>query len=377
MKNQNTALFVLVLICALVIALSGVVDLSIGDNYTILDARYYIQIAEEFPDISEKIEHPFAYRILGSILATLLPFNLATNFLILQTLAGFLLAFACYYFLTKAGFSPLYSLTGSLILLFSKKVFPRLMWDIYQLNDTIAAIFYFLIFAELVSQRRIWLLSIYLSISLLAREAGMIILPVLLLSFYESDKKVKLTHLFPLVIPVLVFILLRIFIQDTGNADYFSLLLRYLNYKAESPLVFIYAVFSTFTPFWLLLIFDYRKSVLLLKKKPEYILLLILSIIMLLFAAEVGRLLIIAFPAYLYVLVNILREYFGEKPVGKDLIILAAILFIAFLSIINSRHGLIPFPFENLETLYQVSLTILVLIIVFLKGRKNRILSLN
>lgn len=188
------------------------------------DHHWYIAMAL---DPFKPVNAPFTYRILPSLIAWLLPFELTINFQIITLISLFCTGIILYD-LYRQYFDALLAFTG-ITLFFSLEFAARFLFYDFWLPDALAFFFMTLCFWA-ITKSKLVTYSLSLTIGVLCKEIVLFKIPVFLIYEFSREKitKESLFRVIKGIAPaLLLFVVLRILFvpaPQIDNYDYFLLL---------------------------------------------------------------------------------------------------------------------------------------------------------
>ncbi len=176
-------ILILLAVFALMAVVYGRIDFTV-EPYSSCDLVYYRQMASCSPNLDPEVQRPFAYRFLGPLVAGAMPFDDPTNFYILMIILSGCLVILFYFMLRLAGLSGDISLTCTLFFIANKYAFGLPMWDYFQVNDQLSMCMSIVMLIS-IWRRRWSAYGIALAIGVAAREAAILMIPVMFVYLLE------------------------------------------------------------------------------------------------------------------------------------------------------------------------------------------------
>lgn len=225
-----------------------------------MDFVKYRVMAAAAPNVSASVPSPFAYRIAGPWLAGMLPLSDALAFRLLNGGAAVLLLLGLYSWMRASGVSAKVAALMTGVLAFSKATLGFLLWDYFQLNDTITLAL--LCWTVVALMRRRWLLAwALLLVSVLFRESLLIMIPAVVWLAWESreTRRTKLICAAGVCLMVVEYLVLHHAIPTLGGAP-LSTAVRAYAFKYLRPGNLFRLVFNTYVPLSLVPLLFWRQS---------------------------------------------------------------------------------------------------------------------
>lgn len=329
------------------IGLSGQIEYWMPE-YSNMDQVYYRNMANSAPDLNFAIIQPFVYRILAPWVAGVIPINLEISFYFLNMFSLIGLALLIYKFLVTFNLENRVAFALTACFVFNRYFFQFLAWNYFQIVDTLSLII--IVYSFLLINSKKWLrLSLILIIGVLIKETVLIIIPTafayLYWKDYEKKDYMKLTMVS--LIPIIVFIFLRILMQPVGGENIVTQLTtgitRFFTFEA-----FIKKFIIAFTPFGLIPFF-FHKTLLEYIKKHKYVLVYFSLVLFVSAFGDFERLMAPLAPFYLLFIGEIIQKFLNEKENKDDLkTFLLYMMAISFIASFYHIWGLLPLPGENI-----------------------------
>jgi len=183
--NPRYSRFTIILILTTLIGIYfyGEID-YLDSDYRLWDLQDYKVMAENSPNLKEnvtldKLRQPFVFRITGPFLSGLLPFEIITNFKILNILFSLTLSLLTFYYLLKLNVEIKIALILTIFYVFNKYLFGFPVWNYFHLNDILVQIIITLLFLIIYEDNFHPIkYSFVLVIGAFTKETAMIMFPV-------------------------------------------------------------------------------------------------------------------------------------------------------------------------------------------------------
>ena len=186
MKVEKSHIFIIILVLAAVAFSYGEIDPVAAQN-TFPDLVHYRDMASYSPGLPHNVEQPFIYWILGPYIAGLLPFSTPMDFKVLELASAAVLLILFYLYLCRLNIESSTSLLVAIFLLCNKFFMGVMLYNYFQVNDTLGLIFILLMFWSL--QERKWtIFGTALFLGAMTRESSLIMIPTSL--FYLLEKRI-------------------------------------------------------------------------------------------------------------------------------------------------------------------------------------------
>jgi hypothetical protein len=332
--NKNRVYAVLIIIFVLLIA--NIIIQKDINKFGGSDKDYYIQMASEpFGNDELNMHPPFAYRIGFPSLVFMINFfidDLDLSFWLLTNIILFLTMYLVFYYLDKIkDFSKKQAILGVILFALIPYLLIFNLYDFY-LVDSLLFLFIILFFILFESRYKYRLFFIFLIISLgvFVKEYILFLIPVFY--FYELgfkdkklfDKTIFLRTILLGLIPLLIFILLRMFIPVIGGEKYISSILfdwsRLWSGLFNNIFLKTYFMFSLF---WIFISLNFKNIILLFKERKDYLVILILTFLAGLLVTDFHRVFVYIFPIIIPLMIVNICEKWSKY---KNLILLVFIL---------------------------------------------------
>lgn len=366
LKTHRKYLALLLLAFIIMLFFYGRIDYS-SDSFRNWDLKHYDAMAEAAPAINHNIPQPFAFRILGPILAGLMPFQTDFSFYILSLIAVLSLLILLYYYLIEHGVSCAIALVITVALLCNPYFIGLNIWDYFQLNDTLALLT--ILLAYIFIEKHQWFyLAVTLALGALARETWILIVPAgYMLLFQSRFGRCKfLPYTLSIFPAIIIAIIIRIYIDPVGGhslPDAFKMHAEKLFHPGPWGGLTINSILPL-TPIPLIF---YNRAFEFLRSRPDCILIYILVFISALFGSDNERLMAPAFIA-----IYPLAGYLLTKIAFRGRIFTGILLLLIFLNSFHLIYGRYTFPDETTMKLVRLGLLAATFILfLFFKGYRS------
>ncbi len=318
------------------------------------DLTQYRQMAQAVPSLATDVRQPFVFRLLAPYLVGLLPLTDVDGFRLLSLISTMGLATLFYFFLLDVGLEPKFALLGVLFLLFNKLWWGFLVWDYFQLNDTLTYLCILVCF--LAIRRGQWLLfGSFLWLGGLAKEVAVLVAPATLVYLWEQkrlQREGKLA-LFAAVPCVATLIALRLLIDRPGNTLYQSFLI-FSPIKVLSLEAWFRQLINAYVPFTFLPIIFYKDTLRFFSDK-KFLLLFTLSVYFsTFFGIDSERLLMPLFLVFYWLISSLLQMR------ANDYLLFYTCLLCSFFA--SFHHEITRFSFLTKTMSWTITLGTLVLV---------------
>lgn len=369
-RLENKYLLIIFLSVAISTLLSGSIEYWLL-KYSATDQIYYREMAESAPLLNFNIPHFFAYRILPAWIAGIIPGDVPFGFRLMNIIFLFLLSYSFYFLMNKLGLRENISVLLTFIFVFNRYFFQLQAWNYFQLSDLMSNTIIFCMLLALISGRYL-LLGLLFFIGIMCKETVLVIIPVSIIWFYQTEKRPKeYWKILLFSIPaVALFFVLRLFIPTIGNEN---LLLQSVeeSYKYLNPIVWIKVLVVPFLPFSLLPIIFYKEFAGFVKSKLFLVTLFAFVILTAVLGYDFERLITPAAPAF-YFFVGVIYEKYFKSGDAQSKILISVTLLLAFANSFYHLWGNIKLP-NSTVTIIE-SLFILILnsaVFIYVKRRSN------
>lgn len=360
----------MVVITVLMIILYGKIPFA-SEPFSAWDLADYQKIALAAPGIAAEVQQPFAYRMLGPYIVGLFPVATPLGFYVFAFLSLVVLAISCYFFLlyvsARQGFIAFFVVS---LFVLNKYLFGYLAWNYFQINDTLSLIFIIVLFWAMLGCR--WgVFAFVLFIGALTRETVMIMVPVSFFFLLEKKKLRSESKKIVLAVTpgILVFLLLRLFINPVGGLNLFQAFLRHGG-KFSLPEAWFRSFINAFIPLSLLPLIFLNKTVSFFKEHRYLLVYLSLVIVSTLFGSNYERLMAPTFIVFYWLITEIIEEYvYPHKTIL--LLIFVSVFFASF----HNTYGLFPLPNKQLTFLFSMIPLLIVSLVVFCHKTKRRVVG--
>lgn len=341
-------LLLLLLVTAGMIFLYGQIPYG-REPYASWDLYHYRQISAAAPAITDAVQQPFAFRLLGPYLAGLLPLPDAAAYYLLTVTAALALVGLTYFFLLAWPLTPPVALLATLLFVFNKHLFGFNVWDFFALNDLLSLICLVVLLWALTRLR--WpLFALIFALAAAGRETVLIMLPVTLAFLIE--RRLLAAHgraaLLAMLPGLAVFLALRLLVGHTGGLDLPAQLARAAP-KLLLPETWLRLLGNAFLPVSLLPLVFWRSTLAFFRGQRYLLLYLALILVSTFFGFDNERLMAPAF-IVVYLLIAVLIETHLAAPVGLRWLLAGAGFAASF------QHLIGRFPLPSPWLTYALSL---------------------
>ena len=292
------------------------------------DHHAYIEMAANSP--FDFHGAPFAWRILNPLLAKALPFDLMTNFTILNFLSLWLTGLFTYLLLRRAGFSNTLSITGLLFFTSLGWATRFYIWEFW-CTDSLSFLF---ITASIwcIFAKRDVLFLLFLAVGVTAKESIIFVAPLYYTLNTKKfiDIKLILRTLYLSGPAILILIILRVTIIQLFEQIGLSRIKEFTTSDLLSFTITSFGISLVFLP-----IFSFKKNLLVFLRFLPFILLIYSS---LLFATTTERLTVSAFPAVIIMALYGIKNIVQNTKIKEELYIFLPLSLLAMLLIKEDWH---------------------------------------
>ena len=360
-------LLLLILVTAGMIFLYGQIPYT-TEPYARWDLYHYRQITAAAPQITNSVQQPFAYRLLGPYLAGLLPLPDATAYYLLTVTAALLLVVLTYFFLLAWPLTPPAALLATLLFVFNKHLFGFNVWDFFALNDVLSLIFLVILLWALMHQR--WpLFALILALGAATRETALIMLPVALA--YLIERRLLGQHARALLLAALpgivVFGALRLLVGHTGGLNLLEQLARSAP-KLLAPETWFRLLLNSFLPVSLLPLVFWRHTLAFFRGHRYLLVYLALILVSAFFGYDNERLMAPAFIVFYPLIAAIVESQRLTTPRGLPWLLVGAGFAASFQHLI----GRYPLPAPWLTYALSLGATLCATLACILAARTRR-----
>lgn len=316
--TYNRFTFFLILTTLIGIYFFGEID-YLDSDYRLWDLQDYKIMAENSPNLKEnvtfdKLRQPFVFRITGPFLSGLLPFEIITNFKILNVIFSITISLLTFYYLLKLNIEIKISLILTIFYVFNKYLFGFPVWNYFHLNDILVQIIITLLFLILFDDNfHKYKFAFVLLIGAFTKETTMIMIPVGFYYLWEIKKTNRSNYkvIFDFVIicipAILAFLLIRIYLNSQLGNNLYDAFLEYSEKLFELETWFRLLI-NSIIPFSLLPIIYFNLTKEFFRDKKHLILFSILVIFSTFFGINNERLMapisLVLFPLLAYIFQN-------------------------------------------------------------------------
>lgn len=369
---------ILILTTLIGIYFYGEID-YLDSDYRLWDLQDYKIMAENSPNLKEnvtldKLRQPFVFRITGPFLSGLLPFEIITNFKILNILFSLTLSLLTFYYLLKLNVEIKIALILTIFYVFNKYLFGFPVWNYFHLNDILVQIIITLLFLIIYEDNFHPIkYAFVLVIGAFTKETAMIMIPVGLYYFWEFNKsnkhesnnknnsKVILDYILYSIPAIFTFVLIRIYLNSQTGNNLYEAILEYSEKLIEAETWFRLMI-NSIIPFSLLPVIYYSLTKEFFRGKNYLILYTILVILSTFFGINNERLMA---PVSL-VLLPLLGYIFQNTKLKQMRYLLPMILFFS-LSIFHHTYSRFPLNRKLTIILSIFSLILISLLVIYEK----------
>lgn len=378
-NNPKFSRFTIILILTTLVGIYfyGEID-YLDSDYKLWDLQDYKIMAENSPNLNEnvtleKLRQPFVFRITGPFISGLLPFDIITNFKVLNLLFSLTLSLLTFYYLLKLNIETKIALILTIFYIFNKYLFGFPVWNYFHLNDILVQIIITLLFLIIYENKfQPIKYAFVLVIGAFTKETAMIMIPVGLYYFWQlskinnnsNNKKVIIYYILFSIPAILTFIIIRIYLNSPTGNNLYEAILEYSEKLIEVETWFRLLI-NSIIPFSLLPIIYFNLTKEYFRDQKHLILFSILVILSTFFGINNERLMA---PISL-VLLPLLGYIFQNTKLKETKYLLPMILFFS-LSIFHHTYSRFPFN-RKLTIILSIFSLILVSLLSFFEKYSN------
>lgn len=311
--------------------------------YVFWDLHFYRRIAAAAPAFDPEMRQPFAYRLLGPFLASLIPLPDADAFRLLSALIAAALGVALYAFWRQQGLRPEIAALTLAIYFLNTQLFGFLVWNSYQVADFLSILYVTLML--IVMSREQWgRFGALLLLGSVTREVAALLVPVAFLYLLRRGRlRRDGTRLLLAVLPgLLVYVALRRVVPITSGFGLVASFVR-TSYQLGLLEVWLRLLVNAFVPVSLFLLIFWEDTVQFVRRRPELLVFAGLVLWSTFFGANLERLMSPLVPVY-YLLIGgmIQRHLRGRRGLQ------AALLLVALVAMPHHLIARTPLPERNM-----------------------------
>jgi hypothetical protein len=345
---RNHLLWIIIL-SIVSIVLSGQIEYD-NQEYTNTDQVKYRAMAESSPQINTKIIKPFVFRILAPWIAGLLPFEIPTNYFLLNFLVLLSISITLYHLLLNYNIQRKIAFVFTICFLFSRYFYQFYAWNYFQICDTLSLLL--LIISFFLLQKKRWiLLGAAILIGILIKEIMIVILPTGLafLYFNACSKKDYIKLALITVVSSVCFLLIRILLDSGEGEGLFQQFSDRLLFSL-TPIAIIKKIIIAFTPFGMIPIFFYKETIQFFRSYRYFIVFFVFVFFTTIFGDH-ERLMTPFAPVYFILISFICQKYLIKNNTAVSNRFLIILVLLSILASFYHLWGLVPLPNRTISTI--------------------------
>jgi hypothetical protein len=319
------------------------------DVFSGIDLKQYRAIAAVSPEISNDIERPFAYRLLGPYIVGLLPLPDDLGFYVLAVMSSLALVTLLFFSLCHYGINPSVASFTAVLFVMNRYIFGFTVWDYFQINDLLSLMYIVVLFRALHEFR--WgVFALILFLGALTRETALLMIPTAVVFLTEKGRlKSDWQRMVIAMLPaVAAFLLLRLLIQPSEGPNLFEAFSTCVS-KLQSPDIWYRLLLNAFTPLTLVPIIYFRQTRRFFNDNRHMLWFVTFVYISSLFGSDTERLLAPAFIVFFMLIASIIQDNLWESK-G----VLTVLLCSAFLSSMHHLYAVYPLPGRDVTVAVSV-----------------------
>jgi hypothetical protein len=359
--NNKTGILIICLATAFMIFFYGKIDYSKA-KYAGADLFDYREMANLPLNAYGSLHQPFAFRILGPIIVSILPFSTDLAFYLSSIALSILLIIAFYFFILNMGLSKLAAIIAMLLFICNKYFFGFTLWNYFQVNDIISNIVVIILFWSMYKYN--WILfSIALIVGVLARETPLVMIPTAIVYLLENRKWKRSWWVFTLaIVPALIcFIFLRLTIHPVEGIGLWEALKTNI-IKIALPMVWVKLLINSFIPLSLIPLIMYRETYSFFAKQLHLLGYFIIIVFTTMFGTDIERLMAPSFMVFYWLMACIIEKHF------RNTLSISLLLAMAFLASFHYSIGRFTVP-EGISH-YILPTISLIIVALFAFGKR-------
>jgi hypothetical protein len=335
-------------------------------SYATWDLHDYRAMAGVSPGLTADVARPFVYRILGPLIAGLLPFSIDTSFALLTSAAAISLTITFYLYLCALQIRPGSAALGAIFFALNKYFFGFPVWNYFQINDLLSDIEIVLLMWMMLRRRWLWF-GLILLLSGMTREIGMLMIPIA--GIFLLETRTAKSEWYKLLVSALpgmtIILMLHLLLHPVSGNDLFGALREYSD-KLLLPETWFRFLINAFLPFSLVPLVYFEEAKKYFRKRKFAGVYFVLILISTFFGYNDERLMAPAFIVFYPLLANILDNHLSQSV--RMIIILTAG---AVLSNLHYMYSRLPIPRELSVFLSLLSLTVITISVITFKKREH------
>jgi len=307
------------------------------------DLAAYREMARAAPGLSESVNAPYAYRILGPYVSGLLPGPDPAGFRSLTIVLSLLVVALLFGLARDLPARPAAAALAALLFVMNKRFFGFTAWDYFQVNDLVALVSIVVGYRAALGRR--WTTyAAALAIGCLAKESPLLILPVAFVSLLETgDLRNEWRRAVAASVPALaVFGVLRFAIEPAGGRGLVSAFVDAADKLAYGRTWFRLLV-NAFAPVSLLPLVFWRETVGFFRKRRHGLVFFVLVFVSALFGINNERLMAPAAVVFYPLIAHILERRLLERRWFA-----VALVACGALSLLHHEFARYPLPSREL-----------------------------
>lgn len=215
-KKDLVALVVLGLTVTGLLYFYGEIDWT-AEQHSWWDLHSYIKMAQADKISDAGVAQPYCYRWLGPFLVKVLPWDVITSFRVLGLFFRGVFVYLFYFFLRSLKYKELTALAVVVIAILNKYFFGFLVWDYFQLTDSICLVLFVGLFWA-VEARKWMLFGLLLAVGAATKEISLVMIPVAALTIWRKPGRNETHKFFLSLLPaIIVFAIIRVLSEPSGG----------------------------------------------------------------------------------------------------------------------------------------------------------------